>query len=101
MNVRSIPSLTILAAMFAAPAAMAQSDPPDSKPNLPLLLLESKQPDPNPTPPARPVEPNPLQPKPISPVNFSKTRFILLSAAVYAASIADMHQTLEVRKNPW
>lgn len=39
--------------------------------------------------------------KPISPAHFSKGRFILLSAAVYGASLADMHQTLEVRNLYW
>jgi hypothetical protein len=85
MNVRSVPSLAILAAMFAVPAAMAQADLQDSKPILP----------------AHPAESYPFQPKLKSPANFSKTRFILLSAAVYAASIADMHQTLDVRKHSW
>jgi hypothetical protein len=47
MNVRSIASLAILAAMLAGPGAMAQADPQDLKPNPPVLLLESKQPDPN------------------------------------------------------
>jgi hypothetical protein len=69
--------------------------------NPPVLLLESKQPASNPTSPARSVVPNPFQPKPKSQASFSKTRFILFSAAVYTASIAYMHQTLEVRKNPW
>jgi hypothetical protein len=101
VNVRFIPSLAILAAMLAAPAVMAQSDPPDLKPIVRALPLESMPPPPNPAAPAHPIEPDPLPQKSKSPVNFSKTRFILLSSAVYAASIADMHQTLEVRKNPW
>jgi hypothetical protein len=96
MNVRPVLCLAAFATMFAARAAMAQDTSPDSRPDLPAILLESKNLNSSPRPP----EPNPLQPKPKSTtINFSKTRFILLSAAVYAASIADMHQTLDVRKN--
>jgi hypothetical protein len=98
MNVLPVRCLATLAAMFAARAAMAQDTSPDSRPDIPVLLLESKNPNSSPRPP----EPNPLQPKPKSTtINFSKTRLILFSAAVYAASIADMHQTLDVRKNYW
>jgi hypothetical protein len=35
------------------------------------------------------------------PVHFNKKQFIFLSAAVYAASLADMHQTLRVRHYDW
>jgi len=40
--------------------------------------------------------------KSISPsVRFRKKPFFVLSAAVYAASMADMHQTIHVRKYSW
>jgi hypothetical protein len=42
-----------------------------------------------------------LRSKPRTPVRFPKARFIVLSACVYGAALADMHQTLEVRKNSW
>lgn len=42
-----------------------------------------------------------LRSKPRSPVRFPKTSFIVLSACVYGAALADMHQTLEVRKISW
>jgi len=42
-----------------------------------------------------------LAPKPGSAERFSKKQFFVLSAAVYGASFADMHQTLEERKNSW
>jgi hypothetical protein len=32
---------------------------------------------------------------------FSKKQFLVLRAAVYGAGLADMHQTLEARKNSW
>ena len=34
-------------------------------------------------------------------VNFPKKQFLILSAAVYGASFADMHQTLKERKYDW
>ncbi len=39
--------------------------------------------------------------KPLSAVRFHKTQFLILSAAVYGASLADMHQTLRERKYSW
>lgn len=33
--------------------------------------------------------------------SFRKRRFVVLSAAVYAASLADMHQTMRLRNEPW
>jgi hypothetical protein len=40
-------------------------------------------------------------PKPVGAVHTSKTQFLILSAAVYGASLADMHQTLKERKYDW
>jgi hypothetical protein len=37
----------------------------------------------------------------VSAVRFHKTQFLILSAAVYGASLADMHQTLRERKYSW
>ncbi len=34
-------------------------------------------------------------------VHFSKAGFLLLSAGVYTASLADMHQTLLAKQSPW
>lgn len=39
--------------------------------------------------------------KPFSAVGFHKTQFLILGAAVYGASLADMHQTLQERKYSW
>jgi hypothetical protein len=39
--------------------------------------------------------------KPLPPVRFHKYQFLILSAAVYGASLTDMHQTLQERKYPW
>jgi hypothetical protein len=101
MNIRPIRCLVVLGAILAALPAMAQTDPPDLslKPSVPLL--EIKRPDSNSTLPVRPAEANPFVQKPKPQPHFSKTRFVLLSAAVYGAALADMHQTLEVRNNSW
>jgi hypothetical protein len=39
--------------------------------------------------------------KTFSAVRFHKKQFVILSGAVYGASLADMHQTLQERKYPW
>jgi hypothetical protein len=39
--------------------------------------------------------------KPVRPRHFPKKQFLILSAAVYGASLADMHQTLKERKYDW
>src|SRR5271169_5758713 len=39
--------------------------------------------------------------KPLAPVRFQKKPFLILSAAVYSAALADMHQTLAERNNFW
>jgi hypothetical protein len=39
--------------------------------------------------------------KPLSAVRFHKKQFLILSAAVYGASLADMHATLQERKHSW
>ena len=40
-------------------------------------------------------------PKPVRAGRFPKKQFLFLSAAVYGASFADMHQTLKERKYDW
>jgi hypothetical protein len=96
-------SLTALAALCAGPAAMAQVNIPDVTPKVAPLLLPTSRLDlssasllssPNASllkaqPPANP------------PPHFSKARFVLLSAAVYGAAFADMHQTLQERRYSW
>jgi len=83
--------------MVAAQAAVAQNDPPESAPKRSLLILQTKQSDSSPTSPARTADANPYQSTPNSSAHFSKARFVFLSAAVYGAGLADMHQTLKVR----
>jgi hypothetical protein len=101
MNYRSIRGMTILGALFVVPAVVAQTEPSESKPRLSELLADTKPSASKPTFAARPPKTNSFEPNPKSPAHFSKTRFVLLSAAVYGASLADMHQTLAVRNNSW
>jgi len=42
-----------------------------------------------------------IEPKSKSAERFSKKIFFVLGAAAYVANLADMHQTLEARKNSW
>lgn len=101
MNSRSLRGLIILAALLAAPAVRAQTELSDSKPQPSAHILEAKSADSNPSFAPNRVSTNPLELKRKSPAHFSKTRFILLSTAVYGAAIADMHQTMANRKEPW
>lgn len=39
--------------------------------------------------------------RPLAPVRFHKMQFLVLSAGVYGASFADMHETLKQRKYSW
>jgi len=101
MNIRSITGITILGALLAAPLVEAQTQPsaPEfessaSIPDAKLAALNSVEEVPVP-------EVHAILPKLKSPVHFSKTGFLLLSAGVYTASLADMHQTLLAKQSPW
>ena len=99
MNRRFARSLAVLVALVVGPAAMAQANIPDLALKilplpLPTNLLDS-------IPVAMPSSPiaNPLRPPPKPQPHFSRTRFAILSASVYAAAFADMHQTLQQRNS--
>lgn len=94
--------LAMFAATLLARAGMAQTTSADSVPNFSAATRSWR---------ASVLKTvvrggNPLrgfieQPKSISAGRFSKKQFFVLSAAVYGAGLADMHQTLEARKNSW
>jgi hypothetical protein len=101
MNRRFARSLAVLVALVVGPAAMAQANIPDPALKilplpLPTNLLDS-------IPVAMPSSPiaNPPRPAPKQQPHFSRTRFAILSASVYAAAFADMHQTFRERKYSW
>jgi hypothetical protein len=101
MNIRCVCRLAIFGAIFIAPVARGQTDSPDSSAIRAALLPVPKRTDSNLISPVRPAEADSFQSRLKSPVRFSKARFVLLSASVYGAALADMHQTMEVRNLPW
>jgi len=101
MNGRFARSLVVLVAMVVGPAAMAQANIPDSALNISSLPLPTNRLDSAPTSMASSTIANPLWPAPKPPPHFSRTRFAFLSASVYVAAFADMHQTLQERKCSW
>jgi hypothetical protein len=101
MNFRLVRGLAIIGVMFGARGAMAQANPSDSTSKPILLPLKTERDGSNPESPMHLTEANSSLLKPKSPGHFFKTRFVILSAAVYGAGLADMRQTLEVRKYSW
>ncbi len=101
MNVRFARSLLILVALVAGPAAMAQANVPDPALNISSLPLPTNPPDSAPASAASSPTANSLRPAPKPPPHVSRVRFALLSASVYVAAFADMHQTLQERKCSW
>jgi hypothetical protein len=101
MNHRTILGIFLFGSITSASTSLAQSEPSAAIPKLSLTV-----------PAAAPAEATPKvslpAPKgasiaraPVSAGHFSKAEFILLSSAVYGASLADMHQTLAVRDLYW
>ena len=101
MSFRLVGGLAIIWAMFGARGGMAQANPPDSTSKPTLLPLQTERDGSNRASPIHLTGANSSLLKPTSPGRFFKTRFVILSAAVYGAGLADMHQTLEVRKYSW
>jgi hypothetical protein len=91
----------MFAATFFAPAGVGQTTSPDLVPKFPAATRTWKASDLEPAMRARNPVRGFLAPKPGSAERFSKKQFFVLSAAVYGASLADMHQTLEEKKNSW
>ena len=99
MDFRTLAGTVFLVAFLVAPAAMAQGEPAVSVAALAATVATGAS-NANPAPLvslAPPVGPR----KPFSPSRAAKTRFILMSACVYGASLADMHGTLELRHYSW
>lgn len=101
VNHRCSLGATILAIAICAPASQGQTTAVVSTTKTTLLAVKIKGPE------TRPVAPDPLRKREgikageLPPVRFHKNQFIVLSAGVYAASFADMHQTLHVRHYSW
>jgi hypothetical protein len=101
VNCLSFLSATILAAFGFVPVGNAQAIPSAPNSNLALLKVDGKEAAVGSAAPApfrkgeRPIRAG------IAVGRFHKKQFLILSAAVYAAGIADMHQTLHVRHYSW
>lgn len=91
----------MLAGTFLAPAGMTQTTSPDLVPNFSAATRAWKAPDLKPAVRGRNPVRGFIEAKSKSTGRFSKKQFFVLSAVVYGAGLADMHQTLDARKNPW
>jgi hypothetical protein len=93
--------MAFLGVLSAAPAVLAQTESPESKPKLSVLLLDLNPSESNSATLLRPFERAPIKPGRAVLSRASKKRFLLLSAAVYGAALAEHASDLGVRKNSW
>jgi hypothetical protein len=99
MDCRTPTSTVFFLALFFAPSAVGQVLPPPI--TTPLAHPgETSSSDLKPGPLSS-LTPTLRQRKSSVPSGISKTTFVLLSAGVYGASLADMHQTLRLRNFSW
>ena len=80
---------------------MAQSAPAESAPKALLPAEENKERNIRADASAAYRISESTQERRIPAESFHKKRFLVLSAAVYAASVADMHETIRVRNESW
>jgi hypothetical protein len=101
VNCRSFFSATIPAIFLFAPVGKAQAGP--NTPDARVVLFEANKSKAD----IDSIAPAPLQKKgrlsgnAILAMNSNKRNFLILSACVYAAGFADMHQTLYARRFSW
>jgi hypothetical protein len=91
--------IVILFAPCFDPTVVAQVAPPQLIGQLSPRVPEAP-PMPEANVKARTPEGSEFKLKPKDTVRFHKTSFIILSTGVYAAALADMHQTLKIRNSP-
>ena len=101
---RLLAGITILGGIFTPSIVVAQAEPEEQMQCIAFPIAIPVSSDSTPT--LIPVRPDRTaivfsQLKPKSPVRIHKTRWLILSAGVYALAIADMHQTLELRNQYW
>ena len=101
MNWQYFCGATILTALLFAPTSKAQAASLDSNAKTAALTVEGKEAALKAVIPGTTRKSQIFVGKEKSPVHFNKKRFLFLSAAVYGASLADMHQTLRVRHYDW
>jgi hypothetical protein len=101
VNCRTFFSAAILVAFLFAPVSKTQTIPAASDARVALFEANEIKAD------IGSFAPEPLRQKShlnggeILLVRFHKKEFLILSAGVYAAGLADMHQTLQVRHYSW
>src|SRR5882672_4263369 len=101
MKDRSTLSAAILIVLLFATDCKAQTRSAESIPQPTAFALAVKNPDFR-TAPAAPIRTKRIDDaRTLSAVRFHKKQFVILSVAVYGASLADMHQTLKERKYSW
>lgn len=93
--------MTIVAAAFCVPAAKAQSAPTESTLRALLPAVENRESNIRADALASSLKVESSRGRLIPAENSHKKRFVVLSAAVYAASVADMRETMRVRNEPW
>jgi hypothetical protein len=91
----------ILAATLLAPVGMAQTTSPELVPKVSAATWGWKAPDFKPAGRGWNSDTVFIKPKAIRAARYSNKQVLVLSMAVYGAALADMHQTLEARKNSW
>lgn len=101
MDYRIIVGIFLVGSMSSASAAVAQSESSEPIPKLSLTIPVTAPSESTPRLSLPTPKSASISRQPISASHFSKTSFIVLSAAVYGASLADMHQTLQVRNSRW
>jgi len=101
VNCRSFYCAALFVALFFAPASKAQGTPMDSTVRLPLFRAETKEYSFTPAALQPGHKREGFQQKEAPLVRFHKRQFLVLSAAVYGASAADMHETMQDRNYSW
>ena len=101
MKYRSILGAAILTVVFSATESKAQTYSVESVSRPVAFAPEVKTPELKAESPAPIVIKKSDDAKTLPVVRFHKTQFLILSAAVYGASLADMHQTVQERKYSW
>lgn len=101
MNFQRFIGATIFAAALCAPASKAQTAPSESDPQASSFREESKEGNISVVASAYCRKCESPEGRETSAVCFHKKQFLAFSAAVYAASLADMHQTMHVRNYSW
>jgi hypothetical protein len=101
MKYRTILGAAILAVVFSVSEGKAQTYWVESAARAAEFEPKAKTPEFKPESPAPIAIRKSSDAKTFSAARFHKTQFLILSAAVYGASLADMHQTLQERKYSW